>query len=132
MLFLVIAPLSFGHWDRSSIVNNLAFIPWTLAYGIWIVPIALIVGIVPGGVTGLVYALLRSRTSLAVLPAWGKLTTMAFVGAAACVLFGVCLGAAISDMVSREILGMFVFPGAVAAAVCTALAERTPRRAVQE
>ncbi|HEX6396041.1 MAG TPA: hypothetical protein VFZ95_01335 [Steroidobacteraceae bacterium] len=74
---------------------------------------------------------LKSRASMASLPALARAALMSLVGAAACVSFGVCLGASVSDMVSREILAMFAFPGAVAAAACTALADRAARRAIR-
>ena len=53
---------------------------------------------------------------------------MALVGGAICVLFGVCLGAATADMLSKEILAMFITPGVVAAAICTLLADIRNRR----
>ena len=127
-LFFVTVPIMFGKWDRSSIADTLLSIPATLAYTIWIVPLALILGIVPGSVTGLAYGWLKSRAFMAGWPAPARMVLMALVGAAACVLFGVCLGTSVLDMVSREVLAMYAFPGAVAAAACTALADRAARR----
>jgi hypothetical protein len=48
---------------------------------------------------------------------------MAVAGGAACVVLGVCLGATVTEMLSREAVEMFVAPGMVAAAVCTVLAD---------
>jgi hypothetical protein len=128
MLFLVVVPISFGNWEQSSFTDYLITIPWTLAYSIWIVPVALILGIVPGSVTGLIYAWLRSRRTVAGLPVFARVAIMSLVGGAVCVLFGVCLGAAATEMLSKEILAMFVTPGIVAAAVCTWLADLRNRR----
>ena len=128
VVFLVVVPISFGDWEKSRFTDYLLTIPWTLAYSIWIVPAALILGIVPGTVTGLIYAWLRSRQVLAGLPGLARVAVMALVGGAICVLFGVCLGAATADMLSKEILAMFIAPGVVSAAICTLLADIRNRR----
>ncbi len=128
VVFLVVVPIAFVDWEKSGFTDYLLTIPWTLAYSIWIVPVALILGIVPGAITGLIYAWLRSRRAVASLPASARVVIMSLVGGAVCVLFGVCLGAAAADMLSKEILAMFVAPGVVAAAICTWLADLRDRR----
>jgi hypothetical protein len=45
------------------------------------------------------------------------------VGGIACVLFGVCLGATVSDMLAVEVLWMYVVPGMVAGLGCALVAE---------
>ena len=123
VLFLVVAPIAYGGGARWSVSDYLWTIPSTIAYSIWIVPIALILGIIPGSVTGLMYGWLRSMRVVAGLPTLARIAMMSLVGGAACVLFGVCLGASVADMVSKEVLAMFVVPGVSAAAVCTCLAD---------
>jgi hypothetical protein len=124
VLFMVVAPILFGQWDQAHVGRNLMSIPWTLAYSIWIVPLALILGIIPGSATGLAYGWLQGRAQIAGLPALARVAIMSAVGGAACVLFGVCLGAKVMEMLSAEILPLFIAPGMVAAAVCTWLADR--------
>lgn len=128
VLFLVVAPIAYGGGAGWSVSDYLWTIPWTIAYSIWIVPVALILGIIPGMVTGLMYGWLRSIRVVAGLPISARIAMMSVVGGAACVLFGVCLGASVVDMVSKEILAMFVAPGVAAAAVCTCLADLRMRR----
>lgn len=128
VLFLVVMPISFGDWETSDITDYLLTVPLTLAYSIWIVPVALILGIIPGSVTGLIYVWLQSRRAVAGLPVFARVAIMAFAGGAVCVLFGVSLGAAAAEMLSKEILAMFVAPGVVAAATCTWLADKRGRR----
>jgi hypothetical protein len=132
VLLLVVAPIAYGGGAKSSVSDYLWVIPMTIAYSIWIVPIALILGIVPGVVTGLMYVWLRSWGFVARLPALARIAMMSLLGGAACVLFGVCLGAPAADMVSKEILAMFVAPGIAAAAVCTSFTDLRLRRMVHE
>ena len=124
VLFLVVAPLMYGVGENSG---YLGIVQGTMAMSLWIVPIAFVLGLVPAIVTGLSHWWLNSRTAAARLPAVPRAVIVAVLGGTACVLFGMTLGAAASDMLSAEILPLFILPGMAAAFGCALLAERRAR-----
>lgn len=124
----ILAIAAFGTGEPPDASAYLWFLPSIFLASIWVLPVALVVGIVPAGTTGLTYWWLKARAGVAQLPALARTTIMALVGGAICVLFGLCLGAAVSEMFTQETLMVFVGPGMVAAALCTLLADRHIRR----
>ena len=123
VLMLVIMPLTHGVGEQAGLWGYLGMIPAVLAMGIFIVPVALLFGMVPAIVTGLTHWWLNARTVMSEVPALAKAAIILIVGGIACVVFGVCLGAAVSDMLSAEVLGMFVSPGMAAGLGCALVAE---------
>ncbi len=125
VIFGFVAPLEVAKGDVSDFLLAL---PRSLLYSFAIVPVALILGMVPGVLSGLMYWWLDTRTSVARLHVSAKAAIMAGVGGAVCVLCGLCVGAGVSEMLSRGSLGLFVAPGMAAAVFCTLLAHRRNRQ----
>ena len=89
---------------------------------------ALVIGILPAAVTGLVYWWINGRPFVARLSPLARAASMSLVGGSACVLFLLSFGAPPSEIFSDESLQLFVIPGMVAAALCTILVDRRIRR----
>lgn len=124
----ILAITAFGTGEPADASAYLWFLPSIFLASIWVLPVALVVGIVPASTTGLTYWWLKARTSVAQMPALARTAIMSLVGGVACVLFGLCLGTSVFEMLSLEALMVFVAPGMVAAGLCTLLADRHTRR----
>jgi Kef-type K+ transport system membrane component KefB len=119
---------AFGTGEPADATSYLWFLPGLFLASIWVLPIALVVGIVPAIATGLTYWFLKARTGVAHMPALARTTIMSLVGGVTCVLFALCLGSAVPEVFSQEALVILVAPGMVAAALCTLLADRHVQR----
>ena len=104
ILMVVVYPLVFGMGKGGGVSDYLLALPRLLPLSIWIVPFALVVGILPGAMTGLVYAWLTGRPTVARLPPLAKVVCMSLVGGGACMLFCLCLGAPARDLFSGAVL----------------------------
>lgn len=119
----VIMPLTLGMGEQVGASDFPVALLVALPISILVAPFAVLAGAVPASVTGLTYWWLKSRTTFVRLPALLRVALMSLVGGAVCIIFGLCLGATMREMLSREILELFVTPGAAAASLCMLLAD---------
>jgi len=103
-------------------------LPALIPMGLLMFAFALVIGILPGAFTGLIYWWVNERTYVGQLPSMVKAAGMSLVGGIACVLLQFCFGAAPSELLASESLQLLVVPGMVAAFVCTILVDRQIRR----
>ena len=125
---LIVTRLVFGIGERVEAADVFIGLAALVPMGMMMFLFALVLGVLPAAATGLAYWWLRARPFVARLPPLIRAASMSLVGGAACLLFPLSFGTAPSEVVSDEALQMFVFPGMVAASLCTLLVDRRIRR----
>ena len=128
VMVLILAHLVPGIGKRTEALDLLLSLLASVSIGIWMFLFALVIGMLPAAATGLVYWWFSGHPFVARLPSLARAAGMSLVGGTACVLFFMSFGAAPSDVLSKESLQLFVFPGMVAATLCTILVDRRTRR----
>lgn len=125
---MVVSRLMLGIGERTEAWDLVLGLPALVSMSILMFLFALVIGILPGAATGLVYWWLSGRGFVARLPSLVRAASMSLVGGSVCVLFALSFGATLSDVLFDEALQLFVIPGMVAASLCTILVDRRIRR----
>ena len=125
---IIVGRLTYDFVQRPEPWDLILAIPALLPATLMMYAFGLIIGILPGVATGLIYWWLRGRPAVARLSSRVRAAGMSFVGGLVCVLLALIVGAAPSDLLSKESVLVFVIPGMVAASLCTILVDRQIRR----
>ena len=95
--FCLVLPLSHGYGEHAGMVDYLLAILSIVPMALVILPVAFVLGVLPGMATGLAFWWLMTRTALIRLPLLARAVVMSIVAAVACSVFCLCLGASIAE-----------------------------------